>query len=165
MQLNRLLTQMDDAVFCALDAPSDILANASAKLLQDGAYVRWLMGSRMTNKSSLLDEFSAALQFPYYFGSNWDAFDECLQQMVIPDLHSIILLIYDANRVLQSQPEQLQTFIASIEDARHAYQRPAFQGMPWQHFCVPFHIILQANAKDVTKWREAGASIAWLDIP
>jgi hypothetical protein len=38
--------------------------------------VRFLRGRKMTTTASLLDEFSAALQFPYYFGGNWDAFDE-----------------------------------------------------------------------------------------
>jgi hypothetical protein len=43
-----------------------------------GSVVRFLRGKKMTTAQGLYDEFAAAFQFPYYFGNNGDAFDECL---------------------------------------------------------------------------------------
>jgi hypothetical protein len=43
--------------------------------------VRTLRGVKMQTVQQLFDEFAAALQFPWYFGENWAAFDECLTDL------------------------------------------------------------------------------------
>jgi hypothetical protein len=43
--------------------------------------VRFLRGSKMKTERGLFDELSAAFQFPYYFGDNWDALDECMADL------------------------------------------------------------------------------------
>ena len=40
--------------------------------------VKLLRGDKMRSWQALFDEISAALQFPYYFGENLNAFDECV---------------------------------------------------------------------------------------
>ena len=40
--------------------------------------VRIIRGKRCGDTQALFQEWSAALQFPYYFGGNWDAFEECV---------------------------------------------------------------------------------------
>jgi len=40
-----------------------------------------LRGSKMKDYQGLYNEFGAALQFPYYFGENWNAFDECIKDL------------------------------------------------------------------------------------
>lgn len=40
-----------------------------------------LDGEKMETKSELFDELSSQLEFPDYFGRNWDAVDECLQDL------------------------------------------------------------------------------------
>ena len=55
-------------------------ADLEEQLRQDGRVVH-LRGRKMTTLRQLFDEFAAALQFPYYFGANKDAFDECLSEV------------------------------------------------------------------------------------
>ena len=46
-----------------------------------GTYVAFIRGKRCKSKASFFREFSAAMQFPSYFGENWDALNECLQDL------------------------------------------------------------------------------------
>jgi RNAse (barnase) inhibitor barstar len=50
-----------------LDSPSSLLPS--------------LDGSTLTDKDSLLEALGWALEFPDYFGANWDALEECLTDM------------------------------------------------------------------------------------
>lgn len=40
--------------------------------------VRVIRGHKCTSYEALHNEIAAALQFPDYYGENWDALDECL---------------------------------------------------------------------------------------
>ena len=40
--------------------------------------IRYIDGTKLSGKASSLKEVAAALNFPSYFGYNWDALDECL---------------------------------------------------------------------------------------
>jgi hypothetical protein len=43
--------------------------------------VRTVRGRKMRRLPELNDEFAAAIQFPWYFGANWAAFDECVKDL------------------------------------------------------------------------------------
>ena len=55
------------------------------------------VGSAKTSKE-LHDLLFEAFQFPDYYGSNWDAFDECIRDVPVPS--SIQIIHFD---VLQSR--------------------------------------------------------------
>ena len=40
-----------------------------------------MRGDRMRSYDGLFDEFAAAMQFPWYFGYNGNAFDECIADL------------------------------------------------------------------------------------
>ncbi len=54
---------------------------------------RVVRGGRCSDKRRLLQEFAAALQFPHYFGNNWDAFDECMNDLSWIKGSRLVLLI------------------------------------------------------------------------
>jgi RNAse (barnase) inhibitor barstar len=62
-------------------------------------------GIKSSDDAGLFDELAAALQFPYYFGENWDAVWEC-----ITDLNwlkgSSYLVIFDSAEYLLSESDQ-----------------------------------------------------------
>jgi hypothetical protein len=78
------------------------------RLPANGYLVRELRGSKMSTVSALFDEFAAALQFPYYFGENKDAFDECMRDLdeFVGIAAGYVLVIRDAEQVLSAEPDQ-----------------------------------------------------------
>lgn len=42
-----------------------------------GNYIAYIRGWRCKTEEDYFREFSAAFQFPWYFGENWNALDEC----------------------------------------------------------------------------------------
>ena len=40
-----------------------------------------LDGTKITSKESFLKEIAEALEFPDYFGHNWDALEDCLRDL------------------------------------------------------------------------------------
>lgn len=51
------------------------------RLSSPDAYVVLVRGSHMQTLSELYHEIASALQFPDYFGGNWNAVDDCLQDL------------------------------------------------------------------------------------
>jgi len=120
-----------------------------------GWVARSVRGKKMRTTDGLFDEFAAALQFPWYFGENWDAFDECLADMdswLLPTA-GIAVLVYDAAQVLVDEPaEQLEI---AVKVFATAMAELAVSG--------PFRIVLQAEPSAETvvrrRWAAAGADL------
>ncbi|NKS34932.1 hypothetical protein GS488_04435 [Rhodococcus hoagii] len=76
--------------------------------------VRHVRGRRMPTVAALFDEFAAALQFPYYFGRNKDAFDECLGELADTVGADAVVLVLDADSLLNEQPTELPWFAQAV---------------------------------------------------
>ena len=142
------------------------VAEAAAEWLSAGLTVRTLRGTKMRSTAALMNEVSAALQFPHYFGENWPAMDECLSEMewLLPSA-GIVLVVHYAERVLVDDgAEALEAFVATLRNASNEYGQPVELGEPWDRPAVPFHVVLQthANAAAEThrRWSAAGAQFA-----
>jgi hypothetical protein len=58
---------------------SDVAPEELAAMLQEqDGELFYLDGAEMTDKAQLMQEFAAVLNFPDYFGGNWDALRDCL---------------------------------------------------------------------------------------
>lgn len=122
----------------------------------------------MRTVGNLFDEVSAALQFPYYFGENWSAFDECLADMDwLPSPVGIVVLVLDAVEVLADEPAtELSTLGRAIAHAAETYAEAINSGEWWDRPALPFHVVLQAREEDErlvrTRWGASGASFSVL---
>jgi len=75
-----LLTYGDARDVSVLIADSAELVRREVQRWHTDNSVRVVRGFRMRDWSSLMDEFSAAFQFPLYFGGNLDALNESLSE-------------------------------------------------------------------------------------
>lgn len=78
---------------------------------------RTARASKAHDKQGFFDEISAALQFPSYFGENWDALDECINDLDwLPATDSYLLLITDADQLLEDGPfKDLEILMTILE--------------------------------------------------
>lgn len=52
-------------------------------------------GEKIHDKQSLFEEFSKKLEFPDYFGFNWDAFADCMTDLSWVDSDKSLFIIYN----------------------------------------------------------------------
>jgi Barstar (barnase inhibitor) len=132
----------------------DTLAYA---LSERGYTVRVVRAEKMRTTQALFDEFAAALQFPYYFGANKDAFDECLRDVDdwLGESPGLVLTVRDAGQLLADEPGELAWFVDAIEDAA----RGRAGGL--------LRVILQADRASASalarRWKSAGGALAWVE--
>lgn len=169
-----LLSVSDSSALLITEVDAKSVAEAVMGWRDAGLTVRSVRGRKMRTVGGLFDEMAAALQFPYYFGENWPAFDECLADMdwLLPVNAGIVILVYDALEVLADAEEtELTVLVRSIEAARRSYSEPIELGEWWDRPAVPFHVVLHsANPKDSrvlrARWQKADATILDLtDLP
>jgi hypothetical protein len=100
-------------------------------LREQGLETRWLRASKMRTANALFDEFAAALQFPPYFGENWDALDECLNDLDWLEGDSAALFILNADLLLTDAPPEDGRILFEILQAAESN--------------LPFHIVMQTQ--------------------
>lgn len=98
-----------------------------------------LKGTRCRTEAGLFAEFARAMKFPDYFGHNWDALEECLTDLEWLPAKGYILLISDADLVLEKDEEGFQSFVDVLRDAGEAWA--SGQAGIGSKRAVPFHVI------------------------
>ncbi|MER7757086.1 barstar family protein [Kitasatospora sp. NPDC097643] len=80
-------------------------------------------GRLCRTKDGMLSTWARALAFPEYFGHNWDAFEECLGDILHPATApdrprpGLLLLLDEADALLADAPEAELTTLLRILDA------------------------------------------------
>lgn len=168
MDLRPLLEIHGSAPLMLLHGDSKRAAEGAWGWREAGLTVRVVRGHKMRTVDSLFDEVSAALQFPYYFGENWAAFDECLADMDwLPSRVGIVVAVLDAVEVLSDEPEaELGALVSVITHAAETYAEPIDSGEWWDRPPLPFHVVLQTKEGEEalvrTRWGASGATFSVL---
>lgn len=116
-----------------------------------GFAVCTLQGKKCRTSASLFTEFARALTFPDYFGHNWDALEECLADLEWLPAKGYVLLMMDAQAVLQGDEEEYETLLEILSDAGEAWSK----GQTTSGQRAPFHILF------VVSEQEKSARIDW----
>ncbi|MFJ4658285.1 barstar family protein [Nocardia sp. NPDC088792] len=103
--------------------------------IPDDYLAREVRGRKMRTVAAVFDEFAAAFQFPYYFGENKDAFDECLRDLddFIGLAAGYVVVVRNAALLLDQQPAERDWFAAAMADCAAA----------WAKRGIPFRVVLQ----------------------
>lgn len=111
----------------------EAFANRTADLREEypEATIWTVRGAKARTVASMFDEVAAALQFPYYFGENWAALDDCLNDLDWSGSADHLLMITHAHLLLVNEPSaMLGALVESLVDAHEAWGRPNQHGDP-----------------------------------
>jgi len=114
-----------------------------------GLVLKIIKGRHCKTPASLFAEFAGVLEFPDYFGHNWDALEDCLTDLEWLPAKGYILLITDAAHVLSNDEEEYETFLEILRDAGEAWGNgQAGMGM---RRATPFHALFAVSERERAK--------------
>lgn len=83
------------------------------------------------SEQTFLSQIAVAMQFPEYFGNNWDALDECLRDLSWVPASGYVLVVHNARHLWKHSPEIAGKFVESW----------LFAAEQWATERIPFHLI------------------------
>ena len=122
-----------------------------------------MRGRRCGTKRGLLQEWAAALQFPYYFGGNWDAFEECINDLDWIPAEHYVLFVTHTNHLLNTSERDFAIFAEVMSEAAIRGSNVAGRTSPrarvtnWLH--VIFHCEPGGEAETRSRFLRAGIAI------
>ncbi len=115
----------------------------------DGYKLKIIKGAKCQTTAGLLNEFARALDFPDYFGHNWDALEDCLADLEWLPAKGYILLITDAAQLLPDDEDEHETFLEVLSDAGKAWGSGQ-AGMGAKR-ATPFHVLFAVSEREKSK--------------
>ena len=132
--------------FHLLTATSDEARDQLRSLERYGGRVavRFVRGRKAGTTAAFYDELAAALQFPDYFGENWDAANDCLGDLEWLHADAIVLGLLDGDKLLAAGGDEAGRKLVAVLKAA---------GQHWNHLpdkkkSQTFHIVMQAGPAD-----------------
>ena len=99
-------------------------------------------GRKCRTKAGLMGEFARVLEFPAYFGKNWDAFEECVTDLQWLPAPGYLFIVTEAEQLLPDHDEEYETFLKILEESGKVWAteqdvRPE----------IPFHVLFTVEAQ------------------
>jgi RNAse (barnase) inhibitor barstar len=110
-----------------------------------GFALRVINGKKCSTPAGVFNEFARALDFPDYFGHNWDAMEECLADLEWLPAKGYVLLITDAQAVIPDDEEEYETLLEILSDAGEAWSTGQAGG---GSRVIPFHALFAVSEED-----------------
>lgn len=127
----------------------------SSAVQPEGIRIAWIRGTLCMTKPMLFREWASALQFPEYFGHNWDALEECMSDLEWLPALAYVIVVTEGDSILSEDTDKANAFatlmsilrdVAAIWSERTA----SLSGAPAQG--IPFRVAFlcwQGNYSEV----------------
>lgn len=110
--------------------------------------VKQIDGSKCITVDNLFYEFSKVFKFPDYFGNNWAAFDECINDLEWLEGKAYILFITESDKITKTSDNDFKTLIKLLMQTIVEWTEGRnYDDFPTQP--IPFHIVLQSSTDNV----------------
>src|ERR1700730_8260575 len=116
MKLDTLLRSHKPQMHVLLAGESEVCdaLGALERSSEGRAVCRVIRGRKATTEPAFFDECAAAWQFPYYFGENWDAFEECLADLEWLPAEAYMFCVTQGIHLLEKEPSEQQVRLLSL---------------------------------------------------
>jgi len=146
MKLDKLLRSPEPWLHVLLAGESDVCDAlwALERSSEGRAVCRIVRGHKATTEPAFFDECAAAWQFPYYFGENWDAFEECLTDLEWLPAEAYVFCVTQGVHLLEKErSEQQHRALLMLQRVAEEWG----QSTPSRPAKV-FHVLLQCTAEE-----------------
>lgn len=117
---------------------------------------------------ALFQEFAAALQFPWYFGENWDALNECINDLEWLPTKSYVLLVSHVDAVLPESSKEFHIFAEILSGAAATWWSPDPASSEHDRhrtvFRVIFHCCPEKEGAAKERLQRAGVSFGFFAL-
>jgi len=124
----------DDVRWAHLAAPPDFV-------------VRTLRGAAAPTKTAVMTELARLLEFPSYFGNNWDALYDCLTDLAWLPAAGYVIVVTDAHQLLVRREADFTTFVDVMNDVGKHWATP--EASEAVRVALPFHLVLVVSEDHV----------------
>ena len=113
-ELTHLLHDSGKAGVYRLSLPISMLGTAAREA---GYYFAEIDLADAYDKNSFLQALADALEFPDWFGHNWDALEDCLMDLSWLDAPGFVLVLTDADTIMDENPDDFAEAIEVFDEA------------------------------------------------
>jgi hypothetical protein len=79
----------------------------------------------MRQRQGVFDQFAASLQFPHYFGENWNAFADCVRDLDWLRAGAIVVIVLDSQDVLiDGDADEFSLLLTILSEAGNEWSLP-----------------------------------------
>jgi RNAse (barnase) inhibitor barstar len=110
-----------------------------------GFVLKTIKGARCKTPAALFTEFARVVNFPEYFGHNWDALEECLADLEWLPAKGYVLLLTDAEQILRQDEGDYATLLEVLSDAGEAWA--SGQAGMGERPVTPFHVLFAVTER------------------
>ena len=115
----------------------------------------------------MLQEWAAALQFPYYFGHGWDSFEECITDLNWLPGECYVFVVTHVEQILPYHPRDFEIFVDILSNASREWRVPNRYnvGEPVAAFNVLFHVEEHAAESAIARLHSVGVFPREIEAP
>ncbi len=119
-------------------------------------------GAKSKTDTLFFDELAAALQFPYYFGENWNAVLDCLTDLNWLRGSSFLIVFDSAEHLLSQSDRGFKVLLDELADAHASWYRETVDLGPLGRQPIAFQSVLacEPDALDALTARIISVGVA-----
>jgi hypothetical protein len=164
------LTAIGDPPFyvCTLDKSDFFNLGWQIRLKNERHVTRIIRGSHGQTLDDFYAESAAALQFPYYFGENWDAYNDCIRDLAWITADAYVIMFDDGDLLLDQEDLRMFEILIRLHTrATTDWLTPnSYAGQVREP--VPFHTLFRCDKPQLPflldRLERAGAAFEVLDL-